>query len=77
MTVGNPPTGDTIFLVQCADGKYLAIRGGDGRWKSYHDDADLPDVAAVIIPVPIELILPFLPALKRKRVRVVSGPAPR
>ena len=61
MNPGFQPPGDAIFLVKCADCKCLAVRGADGRWKSFYDDAELPDVIEVVIPVPFELILPFLP----------------
>ena len=64
MNPGLQPPGDAIFLVKCVDFKCLAVRSADDKWKNYCDDTELPDVAEVIVPVPYELILPFLPDAK-------------
>jgi len=56
----NPGAGEPIFLVQCADSKYLAVHDPDGKWKSFYDGSELPPVTKVIAPVPFELVLPFL-----------------
>ena len=56
---------DGVFLVKCADYKCLAVRNANGKWKSFYDDAELPGDAEAIIAVPLELILPFLPEIKR------------
>jgi hypothetical protein len=66
---------DAVFLVNCADCWRLAVRGAGGRWESYYSDAELPDNTEVIMAVPIELILPFLPEFKRERLCPVSLPA--
>ncbi len=63
------------FLVKCAGYKCLAVRGANGRWKSFYDDAELPDAAEAMFAVPIELILPFLPAIQRGRLCPVPLPA--
>ena len=66
---------DAVFLVKCDDCQCLAVRGADGRLKNYYNDAELPDNTEVIMAVPIELILPFLPEFKRVRLCPVSLPA--
>jgi hypothetical protein len=68
MNLGFQPPGNAIFLVKCTDHKCLAFQDADGRWKSYYDDIELPDVTEVIISVPFELVLPFLPDAKRRRL---------
>ena len=68
------PPGDGVFLVKCADYKCLAVRDANGRWKSFYNDAELPDNTEVIMAVPIELILPFLPEIKR--VQLCPAPSP-
>jgi len=65
---------DAVFLVKCADYKCLAVRDANGRWKSFYDDAELPDNTETVMVVPIELILPFLPAIKR--VQLCPAPSP-
>ena len=59
------PPGDGVFLVKCAHCKCLAVRDGSGRWKSFYDDTPLPGDTKAVIAVPVELILPFLPEIKR------------
>ena len=59
------PSSGGVFLVKCSDCKCLAVRGGNGRWKSFYDGSDLPDDTVAVVAVPIELILPFLPEIKR------------
>ncbi len=68
---------DAIFLVKCVDYKCLAVRGTNGRWKSFYDDTELPDVTEVVVPVPLELVLPFLPDFKRKRLCPARLPGQR
>jgi hypothetical protein len=69
------PSSDGVFLVKCADCKCLAVRGANGRWKSFYDDAELPADTEAVIAVPVELIMPFLPAIKRARLCPVPSPA--
>ena len=71
--VSSPSSGG-VFLVKCTDCKCLAVRGANGGWKSFYDDTELPDVTEVVIAVPVELILPFLPEIKR--VRLCPAPSP-
>jgi hypothetical protein len=59
------PPGDGVFLVKCADYKCLAVRDANGRWKSFYNDGQLPEDTETIMAIPIELILPFLPDIKR------------
>jgi hypothetical protein len=66
---------DAVFLVKCADCKCLAVRGANGRWRSFYDDAELPDHTEAIIAVPVESILPFLPAIKRVQLCPAQLPA--
>jgi len=54
-----------VFLVKCSDCKCLAVRGGNGGWKSFYDGSELPANTVAVVPVPAELILPFLPEIKR------------
>jgi hypothetical protein len=69
MNPGVPsPSSGGVFLVKCADCKCLAVRGANGRWKSFYDDAELPVGTEAIMAVPVELILPFLPDIKRTRL---------
>ena len=75
MNHGNPSPGNAIFLVQCADYKCLAVRDTNGKWKSLYDDTELPDVADIVISVPLELVLPFLPEFKRERLCPIRLPA--
>jgi hypothetical protein len=64
---------DAVFLVKCADCQCLAVRGAGGRWKSFYNDAELPGNTEVIMAVPIELIRPFLPAIKRMQLCPASS----
>jgi len=48
--------------------------GANGRWESFYDDTELPHAAEAIIAVPVELILPFLPDIKRARLCPVPLP---
>jgi hypothetical protein len=64
-----------VFLVKCADCKCLAVRGANGGWKSFYDDAELPDDTEAVIAVPVELIMPFLPEIKRARLCPVPSSA--
>ena len=66
--------GEAVFLVKCADYKCLAVRDANGRWKSFYNDAELPDNTEVIMAVPIELILPFLSEIKRVQLCPASSP---
>ena len=59
------PSNGSVFLVKCADCKCLAVRSSNGKWKSFYDDAELPGDAEANIAVPLELMLPFLPEIKR------------
>jgi hypothetical protein len=68
------PPGDGVFLVKCADYKCLAVRDANGRWKSFYDETQLPDDTETIMAIPIELILPFLPDIKR--VQLCPAPSP-
>ena len=61
MNPGTSPSGDAIFLVKCADDMRLAVRSANGTWKNFHDDTPLPGAAEAILPIPFELVLPFLP----------------
>jgi hypothetical protein len=70
----SPPPGGGVFLVQCADCKCLAVRGANGRWQSLYDDIELSDDTKPVMAIPVELILPFLPALKRARLCPVRLP---
>lgn len=73
--VSSPPDGG-VFLVGCADCKCLAVRSPDGRWKGFYDDAELPGDTQAVMAIPIELVLPFLPDIKRARLcpARLSGP---
>jgi hypothetical protein len=62
------PLGGGVFLVQCADYQCLAVPGPNGRWKSFYDDAELPGDTEPVMPIPIELVLPFLPSIRRARL---------
>jgi hypothetical protein len=64
-----------VFLVKCADYKCLAVRGANGRWKSFYDDAELPRATEPVFAIPAELILPFLPDIQRGRLCPVPLPA--
>ena len=77
MNPGFPPSSDAIFLVKCADYKCLAVRHANGKWKSSYDDTALPDDAEVVVSVPLELVLPFLPDFKRERLCPVRLPVQR
>ena len=66
------PSSGGVFLVKCADSKCLAVRGANGKWKSFYDDGELPGDAEAVIAVPVELILPFLPEIKRVQLCPVS-----
>jgi hypothetical protein len=77
MNPGSPPPSDAIFLVKCADYKCLAVRNGNGKWKSFYDDAELPNDVEAIVSVPLELVLPFLPDFKRARLCPVRLPVQR
>lgn len=57
-----------VFLVKCADCKCLAVRGANGRWKGFYDDAELPAGTEAVMAIPMELVLPFLPDIKRARL---------
>jgi len=59
---------DSIFLVKCADFKCLAVRGGDGRWKSFYDNIELTGAVEPVMSIPIELVLPFLSEHERERI---------
>ncbi len=61
------PTSE-VFLVKSADYKCLAVRGANGRWKSFYDDAELPRATEPLMAIPAELILPFLPDIQRGRL---------
>ena len=74
MNPGKQAPGDAIFLVKCADYKCLAVRGTNGKWRSFYDDAELPEVAEVVISMPLELVLPFLPDFKRGRLCPIRLP---
>ena len=74
MNPGSQPSGDAIFLVQCTDYKCLTVRDQNGKWKSFYDEIELPDVARVVLSVPLELVLPFLPDFKRKQLCPVRLP---
>jgi hypothetical protein len=63
-----PPPGDGVFLVNYEDCKCLAVRGAGGRWKGFYDDVELPGGTEAVMAIPIELVLPFLPAIKRARL---------
>jgi len=77
MNPGSQSSGEAIFLVRCADCKCLAVCGPDGRWKNFYDETQLLEVTEVILPVPLELVLPFLPDFKRERLRAVRLPVQR
>ena len=66
-------TGTGIFLVKCAGYKCLAVRGADGGWKSFYDDAELPRAAEAITAIPFELILPFLEGAEQERLRPIPA----
>jgi len=68
MNPGLPSSSDAIFLVKCADYKCLAVRNANGRWNSFYDNTELPDDAEVVVSVPLELVLPFLPDFKREQL---------
>lgn len=61
-------------MVQCADCKCLAVHGANGRWKCLYDDTELSEGTKAVMAVPIELVLPFLPAMKRARLCPVRLP---
>jgi hypothetical protein len=61
-------SGGGVFLVKCTDCKCLAVRGPGGRWKGFYDDAELPAGTEAVMAIPIELIRPFLPDIKRARL---------
>ena len=76
MNHGDPSASNGgVFLVKCADCKCLAVRDANGRWRSFYDDAELPDNTEALMAVPIELVLPFLPAIKRARLCPAQLPA--
>ena len=52
----------------------LAVRGANGGWKSFYDDAELPADTEAVIAVPVELILPFLPEIKRVQLCPAQSP---
>ena len=62
-----------VFLVKCSDCRCLAVRGGDGRWHAFYDGSALPEDTVAVVAVPVELILPFLPEIKR--VHLCPAPA--
>jgi hypothetical protein len=66
---------NAIFLVKCADYKCLAIQDANGKWKSFHDNAQLPDVAEIVLSIPFELVRPFLPASTRQPLCPIPLPA--
>jgi hypothetical protein len=68
-------SGSEIFLVKCAGYKCLAVRGANGGWKSFYDDAELPHVAEPIAAIPFELILPFLDGAGQEQSSPVPLPA--
>jgi hypothetical protein len=72
-----PPPGDGVFLVKCADCKCLAVRGPNGRWKGFYDEAELPDGTEAVMAIPAELVLPFLPAIQRARLCPARLSVPR
>jgi len=72
--VSSPPGGG-VFLVKCADCKCLAVRGPGSRWRSFYDDMELPDGTDAVMAIPIELVLPFLPDIKRARLCPARWPA--
>ena len=74
MNTGDQRQLGSIFLVRCADFKCLAVRGADGRWKSFHDDAKMSGEVEPLVSFPVELILPFLS--QRKREQLLSIPVP-
>ncbi len=47
----------------------------NGRWRGFYDDVELPDGTEAVIAIPIELVLPFLPAIKRARLCPARLPA--
>ncbi len=61
-------SGGGVFLVQCADRKCLAARGANGRWRGFYDDAELPGETEPVMAIPFELVLPFLPDIRRARL---------
>jgi hypothetical protein len=71
------PSSGGVFLVQCAACKCLAVHGANGRWKCLYNEAELPDDTEAILAVPIELILPFLPAMQRAQLCPVRLPGQR
>ena len=68
-------SGSEIFLVKCAGYKCLAVRGANGGWKSFYDDAELPHAAEAIAAIPFELILPFLEGAGQERLCPIPAPA--
>jgi len=70
----SPSSRDGVFLVKYADCKCLAVRGANGRGKSFYDGTEMPDDIKVVIAVPIELILPSLTDIKRVQMCPVSSP---
>ena len=68
----SPPRCGGVFLVKCADCKCLAVRNEDGGWKCLYDDTELPVDTEAVLAMPVELILPFLPSIKRARLCPVS-----
>ena len=77
MNHGDPSASGGVFLVKCADCKCLAVRDANGRWKSFYDDAELPDGTRAIIAVPVGLVLPFLPEIKRVQLCPAQSPKQR
>jgi hypothetical protein len=65
---------DSIFLVKCADFKCLAVRGANGHWQNFQNNVELPGEVEAVLPLPVELILPFLS--ERKREQLLSMPIP-
>jgi hypothetical protein len=76
MNPGVPsPSSGGVFLVKCADCKCLAVRSANGGWKSFYDEAELPADTEAVITVPVELILPFLPEIRRVQLCPAQSPA--
>jgi len=71
MNPGFQPPGDAIFLVRCADYKCLAVQSADGRWKGFYDNMELSGEVEVVVPIPFELALPFLPDAKRRQLCLI------
>ncbi len=76
MNSGVPsPSSGGVFLVKCSDYGCLAVRGANGGWRSFYDDAGLPADTEAVIAVPVGLILPFLPEIKRVQLCPAQSPA--